>query len=126
MKKMFKRMVMVGAVMALGLTVGFAASTAIQNLDGVKQDIETLLGINRTDKAYIESLTVEIVGLASQIADLKAEEVVNKDLITDLENQLESAVAQRDEALGDNLDLEARIQALKDFSGSAVLEAASE
>lgn len=60
MKKLFKKAVLGGVVLSLGLVVGFAASTAFQDLDAVRDNFDYILNLNTSKQAEIDGLNITI------------------------------------------------------------------
>ena len=136
MKNKFKKAFISGAIMATGLAVGYAASTAIQDLDAIRDNFDYILELNTNKQAEIDGLKTskqeEIDGLNTTIEDLEGQiaeleqtqnnsgkqEEINKlkKQVEDLELERDDAITQRDNAVEDNSNLEAKITELLNYT----------
>ena len=56
MKKLFKKSVLSGAIIALGIVVGYATTTAFQGLDAILDNFDYILNLNTSKQAEIDDL----------------------------------------------------------------------
>lgn len=154
MKNKFKKAFISGAIMATGLAVGFAASTALQDLEAIKVNFDYILGINKSQKSTIEEqestigelntqntnkqgeineLSTKITKLEDEIAELKKTQNNSgkQKRINELEEQVagliaerDSLITQRDNLSAANSELETAINNLKVYTDTAVDEVA--
>ena len=124
MKKLFKKSAITGAIMTLGLAVGFAASTAIQDLDSIKENFNILLSINGTNSATIDTLDQTISDLNAEITRLEQNQNNSgkQAQIDALTEQVAELTAERDGLLTDTGELEMKITELKNYTDSAIGE----
>lgn len=125
MKNKFKKAFIGGAIMATGLGVGYAASTAFQDLDAIRDNFDYILNLNTSKQAEIDGLNTTIADLEVQIAELKKNQNNSgkQERIKELEEQVElliaerdSLVAERDSSLAGNLELETAINDLRIYT----------
>ena len=121
--------------MATGLGVGFAASTAFQDLDAIRDNFDYILNLNTSKQAEIDGLNVTIADLEAQIAELEQNQNNSgkQERIKGLEEQVagliaerDSLVAERDNAINDNAELEGAINELRIYTDMFVDEEAAE
>lgn len=61
-KKLFKKSVLSGAIIALGLAVGYATLMAFQGLDAIRDNFDYILNLNtnkQTERDYIDQFVEE-------------------------------------------------------------------
>ena len=126
MKKLFKKSAITGAIMTLGLAVGFAASTAMQDLDSIKENFNILLSINGTNSATIDTLDQTISDLNAEITRLEQNQNNSgkQAQIDALTEQVAELTAERDGLLTNTGELEMKITELKNYTDSAISEVA--
>lgn len=125
MKKLFKKAFITGAIMAMGLAIGFAASTALQNLDQIKSDFDRVVGMVGLRDHEIGGLNNQISDLQAEIEELKQSQNNSgkQERIKGLEEQVEGLIIERDNLLSQIQDqdaLEAQIQFLADHTQQTV------
>lgn len=126
MKKLFKKSAITGGIVTLGLAVGFAASTAIQDLDSIKENFNILLSINGTNSATIDTLDQTISDLNAEITRLEQNQnnsgkQAQIDVLTE---QVAELTAERDGLLTETGELELKITELKNYTDSVISEVA--
>ena len=135
MKNKFKKSFIAGAIMATGLGVGYAASTAFQDLDAIRDNFDYILNLNTNKQAEIDGLNLTIADLEAQIAELEQNQNNSgkQERIKELEEQVEgliaerdSLVTERDSLLADNLELETAINDLRVYTDVFVDEEVAE
>ena len=124
MKKLFKKSAITGAIMTLGLAVGFAASTAIQDLDSIKENFNILLSINGTNSATIDTLDQTISDLNAEITRLEQNQNNSgkQAQIDALTEQVAELTAERDALLSNTGELEMKITELKNYTDEVIVE----
>ena len=124
-KSIFKKSIVLGAVATAGVGVGYAASTAFQDLDAIKNNFDYILNLNTNKQAEVDGLNITIADLQAQIAELEQNQNNSgkQERIKELEEQVEgliaerdSLVAERDGAVEDNLELERAINDLRIYT----------
>ena len=118
MKNKFKKAFIGGVIMATGLAVGFATSTAFQDLDAIRNNFDYILNLNVNKQAEIDGLTTTIVDLETQIAELEQTQNNSgkQQRIKELEEQVAGLIAERDGLLAGNVELETRISELRTYT----------
>ena len=125
MKNKFKKAFIGGAIMAMGLGVGFAASTAFQDLDAIRVNFDYILNLNTSKQAEIDGLNTTIADLEVQIAELEQNQNNSgkQERIKELEEQVagliaerDGLIAERDGLLAGNEALETRISELRTYT----------
>lgn len=118
MKSKFKKAFIGGAIMATGLGVGYAASTAFQDLDAIRDNFDYILNLNTNKQAEIDGLNLTITGLQAQIAELEQNQNNSgkQEQIKELEEQVADLIAERDDLLAGNLELETAINDLRVYT----------
>lgn len=124
MKNKFKKAFIGGAIMAMGLGVGFAASTAFQDLDAIRDNFDYILNLNTNKQVEIDGLNTTIADLEAQITELEQTQNNSgkQERIKELEAQVEALIAERDELLAGNEALETRISELRTYTDMYVEE----
>lgn len=117
--------------MATGLGVGYAASTAFQDLDAIRDNFDYILNLNTNKQGEIDGLNLTIADLEAQIAELEQNQNNSgkQERIEELEEQVENLIAERDSlvterdnAINDNTELEGAINDLKVYTDMFVGE----
>ena len=118
MKNKFKKAFIGGAIMATGLGVGYAASTAFQDLDAIRDNFNYILNLNTNKQAEIDGLNVTIADLEAQIAELEQNQNSSgkQERIKELEEQVAGLIAERDGLLAGNLELEKAVNDLRIYT----------
>lgn len=118
MKNKFKKAFIGGAIMATGLAVGYATSTAFQDLDAIRDNLDYILGISQSQESTIGDLNSTIADLEAEIAELEQNQNNSgkQERIKELEEQVEGLIAERDSLLADNLELETAINDLRVYT----------
>lgn len=126
MKKLFKKAVLGGVIMATGLAVGYAASTAFQDLDAIRDNFDYILNLNTNKQDEIDGLNITIADLEAQIAELEQNQNNSgkQERIKELEEQVELLISERDNLLAGNLELETAINDLRVYTDMFVDEVA--
>ena len=126
MKKLFKKSVISGGIMTLGLAVGFATSTAMQDLDLIKENFNILLSINSNNDATIHTLDQTINDLKAEITRLEQNQNNSgkQERIDELTAQVTELTAERDGLVAGNSELEMKITELKNYTDNAISEVA--
>lgn len=118
MKNKFKKAFIGGAIMATGLGVGYAASTAFQDLDAIRDNFDYILNLNTNKQGEIDGLNTTIEGLKAQIAELEQTQNNSgkQERIKELEEEVTDLEAERDGLLEGNLELEKAINDLRVYT----------
>lgn len=126
MKKLFKKSVISGGIMTLGLAVGFATSTAMQDLDSIKENFNILLSINSNNDATIHTLDQTLDDLNAEITRLEQNQNNSgkQERIDELTAQVTELTAERDGLVAGNSELEMKITELKNYTDNAISEVA--
>ena len=122
MKNKFKKAFIGGAIMATGLGVGYAASTAFQDLDAIRDNFDYILNLNTNKQGEIDGLNTTIADLQDEIEGLKQNQNNSgmQGRIKELEEQVEGLIAERDSLLAGNLELETEINDLRVYTDMIV------
>ena len=118
MKNKFKKAFIGGAIMATGLGVGYAASTAFQDLDAIRDNFDFILNQNTNKQAEIDGLNITIADLEAQIAELEQNQNNSgkQERIKELEAEVEALILERDNLLSGNAELEGAIKDLRIYT----------
>ena len=118
MKNKFKKAFIGGAIMATGLGVGYAASTAFQDLDAIRDNFDFILNQNTNKQAQIDGLNITIADLEAQIAELEQNQNNSgkQQQIKELEAEVEALILERDALLTSNAELEGAIRDLRIYT----------
>ena len=118
MKNKFKKAFIGGAIMATGLGVGYATSTAFQDLDAIRDNFDYILNLNTSKQAEIDGLNITIAELEAQIVELEQNQNSSgkQERIKELEEQVAGLIAEREELLAGNLELETAISDLRVYT----------
>ena len=135
MKNKFKKAFISGAIMAMGLVVGYATSTAFQDLDKIRDNFDYILGISQTHETTIGDLNSTIADLKAEILELEQTQNNSgkQEQIKELEEQVagliverDSLITERDNAINDNAELEGVINDLRVYTDMFVDEEVTE
>ena len=118
MKNKFKKAFIGGAIMATGLGVGYAASTAFQDLDAIRDNFDYILNQNTNKQAEIDGLNITIAELEAQIVELEQNQNSSgkQERIKELEEQVAGLITERDGLLAGNLELETAVNDLRIYT----------
>lgn len=118
MKNKFKKAFIGGAIMATGLGVGYAASTAFQDLDAIRDNFDYILNLNTNKQGEIDGLNLTIADLEAQIAELEQNQNNSgkQERIKELEEQVAGLIAERDDLSAGNLELETAVNELRIYT----------